>query len=409
MIVKKLLGTVLVSVVFLSGTVAVLSPHTAAQFIASLVSVSADGVVTSVDADSITLLLPNGDTLTASITVDTDVDNGPVTTGDNVRLSATSSNGTNVATSIVVRASGYGTTGDTVSITDSTMRSKTSTSLTVQAGSGPVTVIITASTTFTGGTFEALQEGQTVLEILGTDTGSSFVATSVRIQPLTTSTPTPDTYNGGRRGSNSVRPSASLPVSSVRPSPTVPCTMTFADTPPREWYTSYISILACEGIINGYKDARGNPTGFFKPDNSVTRAEIAKMTLLASDQETSGRIPANPSARGNWSAPFIRSAEDLDFSVYDPALNVHRPATRGQIVQTILEGFGVGIELQDHPFRDLPSSSQYAAAISTAYQLGIITGDLSRDGEPTGTVRPNAQVTRAEAAKIIQLSIEILK
>jgi hypothetical protein len=36
-----------------------------------------------------------------------------------------------------------------------------------------------------------------------------------------------------------------------------------------------------DGIVSGYNDDDGNPTGFFGPDDAVTRAEFAKMVVLA--------------------------------------------------------------------------------------------------------------------------------
>ena len=43
----------------------------------------------------------------------------------------------------------------------------------------------------------------------------------------------------------------------------------FSDVKTNEWYTGYINIAANENVISGY------PDGTFKPNNPITRAEVA--------------------------------------------------------------------------------------------------------------------------------------
>jgi len=78
----------------------------------------------------------------------------------------------------------------------------------------------------------------------------------------------------------------------------------FPDVPVSYWAFSGISQLVDRGVINGY------PDGTFKPENQVTRAEFAKMILLA--------LNLKPvAAQGNtfpdvsiahWACPYIESA-----------------------------------------------------------------------------------------------------
>src|SRR5205807_2219104 len=58
--------------------------------------------------------------------------------------------------------------------------------------------------------------------------------------------------------------------------PTVtPCPMYFTDVPPGYWAYGYIKWAYCHGIVSGYSD------NTFRPENDVTRAQIAKMVVLA--------------------------------------------------------------------------------------------------------------------------------
>ncbi len=60
-----------------------------------------------------------------------------------------------------------------------------------------------------------------------------------------------------------------------------PETPTFKDVSPEAWYYDYVEAAVSFGIIHGYADVHGNPTGFFGPDDNVTRAQAAKILVEA--------------------------------------------------------------------------------------------------------------------------------
>jgi len=60
-----------------------------------------------------------------------------------------------------------------------------------------------------------------------------------------------------------------------------PANPTFDDVLPGAWYTNYIEAAATKGIVYGYTDAEGNLTGKFGPNDTVTRAEAAKILVNA--------------------------------------------------------------------------------------------------------------------------------
>ena len=176
------------------------------------------------------------------------------------------------------------------------------------------------------------------------------------------------------------------------------------DVPSASWFANYVSVVVQNGIASGYRDAAGNPTGLFGPANAVTYAEIAKMALETAGKDVSAvsGAPANNSAQNQWSANYIKLAEDLKLSVYTSSLDVNTPATRGAVVQTILESLGIAIDpAASNPYKDLRATQEHAAALLTATKLGIIAGDTDAAGNATGTVRPNDSINRAEIAKIL--------
>jgi hypothetical protein len=186
----------------------------------------------------------------------------------------------------------------------------------------------------------------------------------------------------------------------------------YNDVPVDSWYAPYVSLLIEGGIAVGYKDTAGNPTGEFGVGNSVTYAELAKMALEAAGKESKTPLPPprNTSAQGMWASVYVALAEHEKLSVFTPSLNVQQPATRGAVIQTVLEAFGIPATTKNLAnFSDLPPNHPHAQAISVALFYGLIDGDSAADGTPAGTVRPDALVNRAEVAKIIALAIKLLK
>jgi hypothetical protein len=55
----------------------------------------------------------------------------------------------------------------------------------------------------------------------------------------------------------------------------------FTDVTGATLFAPAILQAAGDGIISGYADARGNATGFFGPENTITRAEVAKVISMA--------------------------------------------------------------------------------------------------------------------------------
>jgi DNA-binding beta-propeller fold protein YncE len=249
---------------------------------------------------------------------------------------------------------------------------------------------------------------------------SDAVASSSSSETVSTSPANAPIQSGGHRGSAIVPPrspffshsssSATYAASSSSAGNSFPSnpsdSTSFSDVPLSSWFFSYVTSLASNGIVSGYRDAHGIPTGQFGPGNPVTEAEILKMALLASGKTIAEGSPQNASAQNDWSAPYVREAEILRLSVYTSSLDVHQAATRGQVVKTVLEAFGVILATGDNPFHDLPATSSFASAIETAAKLGIISGDTDAQGHPVGTVRPEEPINRAEAAKVVALMRE---
>lgn len=182
----------------------------------------------------------------------------------------------------------------------------------------------------------------------------------------------------------------------------------FFDVSITDWFAEPIKTLVRYGIVEGYKDVDGNLTNYFGPADPVTIAQILKISLLASKNTipSSLPLPKNPTAI-DWSAPYAAMAELQSLSIRNESMQ--RSATRGEVIQTVLEVFNVQPNTSlSNPFKDLDRTHPYANAILTAASLHIITGDLYENGVSKETVRPDDAINRAEVAKIIQEALQRL-
>lgn len=180
--------------------------------------------------------------------------------------------------------------------------------------------------------------------------------------------------------------------------------VTFLDVPTNIWFAQYVASAIQSQITSGYKAPDGTYLGLYGPERNATYAEIAKMVLNLRSEDVRGIMqdPQNMSARGDWSAPYIRRAEDLKVSIYMALPRVGEPMSRGAVLQAVLEILGISLDKYiPNPYTDLSATHQYAAAILTATQMGVVRGDTGKDGKPLHRFRPDSDINRAEVAKIL--------
>jgi len=183
------------------------------------------------------------------------------------------------------------------------------------------------------------------------------------------------------------------------------------DVPLFEWFAPYIRDAAERNLISGYRDTHNRPTGEFGPADSVTIEQLAKMATLAAriDMYTCDNTIKNESVMGRWSERYIQCAENRKWAIFsEGTVDVTRPATRTDVVVTVLQAFGARISPRSGSvFNDVTTVTPYAAAIETAAGKGIIAGYSDELGNPTGLFGPEDSVNRAETAKIFSLGFQV--
>ncbi len=169
-------------------------------------------------------------------------------------------------------------------------------------------------------------------------------------------------------------------------------------------YERYILKLADMGIIKGYGD------GSFRPNAPVSRAEMAKMVMMASNLET---LPCDEDRNrffadlDDWQAPWVNAGYRMDIiegytssasgvRLFKPNNNVNRV----EGVKLVLAAFGRTPHGYDHNFE-----SQYSDItgwmtmwIEDAFRIGLI--------EDANRFYPGDAMTRGMAAKVIVKMLE---
>jgi len=172
----------------------------------------------------------------------------------------------------------------------------------------------------------------------------------------------------------------------------------FEDVPVTEWFSCAVREVISRQIFSGYRDGSGELTGRYGPADSISLGQLAKVATQLKGMNL-------PQGEGNaWARPFVEAAKNMKLTAFSNKIDPRLPASRGDVLQTILEALDIPLEGNDLPYSDVPEGSMYAKAIATGTALGIVSGD----GDAS-TFRPNAAINRAEVAKMIVGTLGELK
>jgi hypothetical protein len=177
-------------------------------------------------------------------------------------------------------------------------------------------------------------------------------------------------------------------------------TSEFKDVPKTYWAYEEIMGMVKAGILCGY------PDGTFKPENPVTRAEFAKIMVLAlkitltnPEKETFVDLP-----RSHWAYQYVEPAKGYLTGYKTSAGMKFKPdenAVREDVAVALVKAKGYqNDEVNESEiykiFRDAdkisPALRKY---VLIAQKRGLI------NGYPDGTFGPQKTLTRAEAAKLL--------
>lgn len=160
----------------------------------------------------------------------------------------------------------------------------------------------------------------------------------------------------------------------------------FKDVTSDDWYydTIHDAGLGLDGkTINGETviDAGGQ----------VTYAEALKVAVEATGLEKTDST-SNSACQNHWAKGYCGAVEGKGITI---ANNLDQKMTRGEVARMIVEITGLQMQDIQAPFTDL-AGNKYESYIKTLYANGVMNGN------PDGTVNPNAPVNRVEVFTMIK-------
>jgi hypothetical protein len=169
----------------------------------------------------------------------------------------------------------------------------------------------------------------------------------------------------------------------------------FPDVPKDYWARSPIEFMATLGIMNGYHD------GLFRPEETVTRAELATMLIKLRELDVNDAMsdPYPDVSKDYWAAKYIKAASYINAmkSYPDGSFKPDNKVTRVEGV-VILSRYTDAPEpkaLSKDPFVDISRTHWAASSIMAAQNYGILDYLIGKKFDP------NKGLTRAELAEML--------
>ncbi|HYO49637.1 MAG TPA: S-layer homology domain-containing protein, partial [Chloroflexia bacterium] len=208
----------------------------------------------------------------------------------------------------------------------------------------------------------------------------------------------------------------------------------FADVPPTNTFYPYVQCLACRGIIGGYPcGSPGEPCyienmPYFRPNSSITRGQIAKIVSISAgfNEEPGGQIFEDVPEGSPFYAWINRLAMRGHMAGYPcgtlpsepcgadskPYFRPNADATRGQLAKIVSNAAGFQEDPGPQIYEDVPTNNTFFAFINRlsnrqvmgGYPCGILPGEPCLPPGNRPYFRPNNNVTRGQASKIIAIA-----
>lgn len=159
-----------------------------------------------------------------------------------------------------------------------------------------------------------------------------------------------------------------------------------------------INYLVSSGVIKGYTE-KGKTV--FKPNQNVTRGQVAKMVVIASGNKPLTVKKSNFSdvAVGTELSGYVERAVQLGFFATNTKGQFlpNKPLTRDEMSFVLTKAFNLdisGYQNIDSPFDDVTITHPYVQYVNAIYYNGITKGSGNH-------YYPNNQVTRAQFALFV--------
>jgi S-layer homology domain len=208
-------------------------------------------------------------------------------------------------------------------------------------------------------------------------------------------------------------------------SPTA-CVPTFEDVHPADWDYPYVQWMFCRGVISGYNTVPpciNEGATCFKPQNNTTRGQVAKIVVLAFDFpiDTTGGPHFSDVAVGSTFYDYIETARNRGLvsgyadGTFRPNNNVTRPQVAKIAVLAAIEADPAHWTLlnpADNTFTDVTQGSTFYEYVETAAAHSVLSGYPcgiapagACDPEHKPYFLPDNSATRAQISKIVYMTV----
>ncbi len=170
----------------------------------------------------------------------------------------------------------------------------------------------------------------------------------------------------------------------------------FKDVKQDSFYEQPVNYLVGKKVVSGYGD------NTFRPNQTITRAEVASMLSNMLQLHTSN-LPSSPFRDvmdDKWYAKPIVAlvSEGIVTGYEDRTFRPNQTISRAEMAKMLVESYKDLHTIKNKPkiaFGDVPRNQWYSKYVETLVESGVTTGT-----SPT-TFSPNDRLTRAQAATFI--------
>ncbi|MBM7648704.1 putative YkwD family protein [Bacillus ectoiniformans] len=172
---------------------------------------------------------------------------------------------------------------------------------------------------------------------------------------------------------------------------------TFKDVPENYWAHQQIEQMVQKGIITGYGDQT------FKGAAPVTRAQTATMIAKAikADTAKTGSVAFKDVSAYSSSYPYIVALTNKGVFADTAQFNPQQSINRAQLAKVLVRAFDLKGQSRQS-FKDVPKSHWAYKEINTLAATGIMSGTSK------GQFQPHAKVTRSQMAVYISNALKYL-
>jgi hypothetical protein len=198
-----------------------------------------------------------------------------------------------------------------------------------------------------------------------------------------------------------IRQSVDLPEEEVEPKPElILSAQIFFEDIEGHWAEAYIEQLYEEDVVSGKSE------GIFDPNGNITRAELTKIAMLAFGYSVNVNVDEHPFSdvpRNSWFAPYVEEAKRAEIIEGYPTggFGPNDFITRAAALKIILGAAEINASGSVPDFPDVPANEWYAPYVGYAQENNIVSG------YPDGTFGPGNFITRAQVAKIVVKVLEM--